>query len=451
MKRLAIIIISLLIVSCSSEPDEVNLSFNLNLAPELLQTLDFYRVTMYGEGLPNALLAEDSIEKSGFTKVEFIDIPVGPKIIQVELYNDNFNIEYYGIDSLNVEPGHNEVHIDLHSVADLIPIDVLHLHTCQEHTETIHTLAIDPYARFLASGSSDQSVKVWDVNTWDLVADFPGQSDWVSAVVFNPVLGYLVSSSYEQINVYNPNDWADIETFPLQYYDIMDMAFNHTGEIMASTGCVNCMGLENLLTEIRLWHVGGNDTLPTLYEWSFDVSQIEFSPDGRFLAACGCAEVNEHGDCIDGRIQIWRQGDWSRVETIHAHGDWVNDIMFSPDGDQLASASDDATVKIWKVGSWTEETTLTGFNDYVYSLAYTPDGLFLIAGGYGEVKIFDSYRWRALVTFNAHSDFIWSIVCHPFDYMFATGGADNIFRVWRITFEEENPDETVKKLELRIK
>jgi len=68
------------------------------------------------------------------------------------------------------------------------------------------------------------------------------------------------------------------------------------------------------------------------------IMSLIFSPDGQFLAS------SSH----DQTVRIWPLGD-GHARILRGHNASVNDIAFSPDGARLVSSSQDGTIRLWSI------------------------------------------------------------------------------------------------------
>jgi dipeptidyl aminopeptidase/acylaminoacyl peptidase len=59
----------------------------------------------------------------------------------------------------------------------------------------------------------------------------------------------------------------------------------------------------------------------------------------------------------------------------------VNDVVFSPDGTRLATASHDRTARIWDTATGRTTATLTDHTGPVYNVVFSPDGTRLATAG----------------------------------------------------------------------
>ena len=78
-------------------------------------------------------------------------------------------------------------------------------------------------------------------------------------------------------------------------------------------------------------------------------SAAKLSRDEKYLVSCG-----QHVSIRAGTIILWDVRDGATqtaLRTIEGHKDRAMDVMFSPDGLRIASASMDGTVMIWSAQS----------------------------------------------------------------------------------------------------
>ena len=125
-------------------------------------------------------------------------------------------------------------------------------------------------------------------------------------------------------------------------------------------------------------------------------------------------------------------------------------MVFSPDGKQVVSASDDQTIMVWDLTIDREFPTMRGHKEEaVSSLAFSPDGKRIVSGGYdGRIKIYDTISGTEVMTLPGHSDRALSVVFTTDGKRIISNSIDGTIRVWDAVSGTElaafrNPDGSI--------
>ena len=89
-------------------------------------------------------------------------------------------------------------------------------------------------------------------------------------------------------------------------------------------------------------------------------------------------------------VKLWDAASGKERRHVKGHTDLVNSVTFSPNGQRLASASEDKMVKLWDAASGKELRNFEGHMDAV-SVSFSPDGerlAWIIRDG--TVKLWDA-------------------------------------------------------------
>ncbi|MDB9445461.1 trypsin-like peptidase domain-containing protein [Anabaena sp. CS-542/02] len=293
--------------------------------------------------------------------------------------------------------------------------------TITGHSGAVTSVAFSPDGKTLASGSWDDTIKLWDVATGREIATLTGYSP-----VFSPDGRTLASGSGDGIiRLWDIATGREIAT--LTGYSPV---FSPDGKILASgSGRI-----------IKLWDVATRREIATLTGQSESVYSIAFSPDGKTLAS--------GSGSFDGTIQVWDVATGREIATLEGHSTTfrytdVNSLAFSRDGKILASGSADNTIKLWDVATRREIATLTGHSiNGVLSVAFSPDGRTLASGSSDGIRLWDVATRREMATLTGHSDGVNSVAFSPDGRTLASGSDDNTIKLWQqstVTAETVTP------------
>ncbi|HEY9611341.1 serine/threonine-protein kinase [Allocoleopsis sp.] len=126
------------------------------------------------------------------------------------------------------------------------------------------------------------------------------------------------------------------------------------------------------------------------------------------------------------------------ASTLMGHSQKVRSIAISPDGQLLASGSEDKTIKVWNLRTGQLLRTLTGHSEGIRSVAISPDGKLLASGGDDKtIKLWNLDTGKLLGTLTGHSDIVQAVTISPDGKLLASGSNDKTVKLWNLDTGKE--------------
>ena len=215
----------------------------------------------------------------------------------------------------------------------------------------------------LASGSTDKTIRLWDVGSGQHFKTLIGHTGWVSSVVFSADGNILASGSTDDtVRLWDVKTGVLRQTLTGHTDEVTSVAFSADGSTLASGSYDDT---------VRLWDVGTGVLRQTLTGHTRAITSVAFSPDGNTLASAG----------IDNAIRLWDVGTGVLRQTLIGHTRAITSVVFSADGNTLASGSWNGEIRLWDVGTGVLRQTLTGHTTSgVNSLSFSIGGNILTSG-----------------------------------------------------------------------
>ena len=292
------------------------------------------------------------------------------------------------------------------------------VNTLKAHNSMVHAVSISPDGQLLASGSSDKTIKLWELHTGKLLRQlgswFSGHSGIIDSLVFSHDGKILASGSWDEtIKLWSVSTGRQIRTYEGHISCVNTLAFSPNNQLLAS-GSVD--------RTIKLWQVSRGREIANLTGHCDSVCSVTWSPDGQFLASASA----------DYTIKIWQTDTGKEIRTLTGHSLFVNSLAYSQDGTILVSASSDNTIKLWQASTGREIRTLIGHSDAVWTVALSPDQKFLASGSWDNtIKIWQTNTGNEICTLKGHSNYVRSVAISPNGKTIVSGSDDNTIKIWQ--------------------
>ncbi|PSN58928.1 hypothetical protein BS50DRAFT_509500, partial [Corynespora cassiicola Philippines] len=151
------------------------------------------------------------------------------------------------------------------------------------------------------------------------------------------------------------------------------------------------------------------------------VKAVVFSPDSQLVASAS----------DDSTVRVWETATGRCRSVLKGHSRGVNAVVFSPNGKLVASASDDSTVRVWETATGRCRSVLKGHSDEVKAVMFSPDGQLVVSASWdGTVRVWETATGQRRSVLKGHSDWVKAVVFSPDGQLVASSSYDRTVRVW---------------------
>jgi len=233
------------------------------------------------------------------------------------------------------------------------------------HELAVVTVAVSPDSNFVATGSKDKSIKLWEINSGREVRSYLGHELTVNNVRFSPDGKLLISGSNDKtVRIWEVSTGKSVAVIQTEDY-IFNVAIDPGMKYLVAggyndSGYPDSAMVFDFKTRRLLTRININSR-------STGVG-ISFSNDGKYL---GFGEDNRI-------VNIYESGTWKRTHQFTYEEGWCGGcstlMTFSPDSKFIYMASHNGPVKKYELASSKIIKVYEEKPEHLTGLALSPDG-----------------------------------------------------------------------------
>lgn len=247
---------------------------------------------------------------------------------------------------------------------------------CVQHENDVNDALFTRDAKYLVTGSADQTVQFWDASNGELVKRLEFEGVVLDLDVSDAVLAIARQDNF-------------LTLYYLNSPDLKPISVEQTGAVSEVKFSPNWNYLAVARSDgtVKFWQATNNFFYNGPTHAPSNYVALAFSPDSNWLATGG-------GDSLSRLTK--RDG---TVQYAVPHGDWVEDVAFGPDPSWYVSVSDDNKVRVLETATGAERLRMSHTN-FVQKVAVSLDGHWIASTGYDRVvRIWDSVSGSQMLEF----------------------------------------------------
>jgi WD40 repeat protein len=286
------------------------------------------------------------------------------------------------------------------------------------HDDSILAVALNGNEDLVASAGWDTTIIIWDLKTGRALRELSGHRGAILNLMFSPGRNFLVSTSEDRTaRLWDVDKGRPVLTLAGHGRDVAFVGYRDSGATQEIT-------TGDLGGNVRVWDleaIGHRDEFRTLRGHAAAVTMFDFHPQRPWLISSS----------VDATLRLW---DWQAQKTLRTikQSNRISSVRFSPDGRQFAATPKGDAIQVWDLESGSATALGAEYsNDGFRYLAYSPDSSLVAAGSdNGMLRVWEVKTGKLKASFVAHSDKIQGLAFSPDGKLLASSADDSGVKLW---------------------
>ena len=253
----------------------------------------------------------------------------------------------------------------------------------------VNSIDLSHAGKWIIIDTSDGIIKILEVQSGTSVAQIEGHdaSAGLACSSNSRWIAIAASGFVKVLDIHSGACVAQMDRGAHEFQsNVCQLEFSPDGKFLAAATPSN-PDTEDPQTYV--WHPETGEAIV-----KFTGRNFAFSPDSRLLAGAAADETLNDADRVDRCVSVWDVTTGERISYFSGHSDWVDVATFSPCGEFLLSSSRDNSLRVWDIANGVQMEVYNEFGRAWKQPFYSPEGTLFTAvfGGAGATQTIEIWN-----------------------------------------------------------